>query len=49
MVKMFNVVCPKCEGKFHCHWEDLRHKDYDLLCPYCGYGFPQEESKLIEE
>jgi len=49
MVKMFNAFCPKCQGKFHCHWGDLRHKNHELLCPYCGNMFPQEECPFIEE
>ena len=49
MVKLFNVICPKCQGKFHCHWEDLRYKSYELSCPYCGNLFLQEDSIAIEE
>ncbi len=49
MVRIFIATCPFCDGKFQCHSEDLRHKNYDLLCPYCGKYFPQEESPHIEE
>lgn len=49
MVKQFIVTCPKCGGKFPCHYEELRHKPIDLLCPHCQHTFPQEESPHIEE
>ena len=35
------------KGKFHCHWEDLRYKSYELSCPSCEKQFPQEESITI--
>ncbi len=49
MVKLFDVVCPECKGKFHCHWEDLRHKEHKLNCPFCGISFHQDESPRIIE
>ena len=49
MAHIFNVVCPKCERKFQCHYGDLRHKKIKLHCPFCQAKFDQEESPLIEE
>jgi len=49
MARIFNVVCPDCKRKFQCHYDDLRHKDVKLICPYCHARFDQEESPLIEE
>ena len=49
MARIFNVVCPKCKGKFQCHYGDLRHKNIELQCPYCGSSFHQEDSPAIEE
>lgn len=49
MARIFNVVCPRCERKFQCHYGDLRHKEIKLKCPYCQNDFEQEESAHIEE
>jgi Zn-finger nucleic acid-binding protein len=49
VARLFLVTCPRCRGKFPCHYEDLRHKPYKLLCPFCGCEFHQEESPEIEE
>jgi hypothetical protein len=46
MAQIFNVTCPVCLGAFPCHPE-LWQAGYDLLCPFCGATFPQEESPLI--
>jgi len=39
---MFWVACPKCDGPFYCHTEDLWDTGIDLLCPFCGNTFDQE-------
>lgn len=44
---IFWVQCPECEGRFYCHAEDLRHTEWELLCPYCHNMFKQEESLAI--
>jgi uncharacterized Zn-finger protein len=49
MARIFNVTCPRCSRKFQCDYKDLRHKKIDLVCPYCGLAFDQEESPSIEE
>ncbi|HEX9880470.1 MAG TPA: hypothetical protein VGB25_09775 [Candidatus Binatia bacterium] len=49
MAKIFWVDCPKCQGKFYCHWQEFRHKKARLLCPYCGHRFFDEESPRIRE
>ncbi len=49
MARIFWVTCPDCKGRFYCHYEELRHKEIELLRPYCNRSFPQEESPLIEE
>jgi len=49
MARIFWVTCPHCQGRFYCHYEELRHKKVDLFCPYCNRTFQQEESPLIEE
>ena len=49
MVRIFWVTCPKCKGRFYCHYEELRHKKIPLACPYCENKFLDEESPLVEE
>jgi DNA-directed RNA polymerase subunit RPC12/RpoP len=49
MAKIFWVSCPKCQGEFYCHWQELRHKGIPLLCPYCNHRFLDEESPKIVE
>ncbi|MBI4528096.1 MAG: conjugal transfer protein [Deltaproteobacteria bacterium] len=49
MTKIFWVACPECNGKFYCQWHELRHKRIQLLCPYCGHRFLDEESPEITE
>lgn len=44
---IFWVQCPECEGKFYCHTADLRHTDWELLCPYCQNMFKQEDSLAV--
>ncbi|MBX3030234.1 MAG: hypothetical protein KF809_08735 [Chloroflexi bacterium] len=46
MAQIFNVTCPGCRGTFPVHPE-LWQAGYDLLCPFCGRMFPQEESPRI--
>ncbi|HWD64123.1 MAG TPA: hypothetical protein VG405_03040 [Solirubrobacteraceae bacterium] len=43
MAEVFYVQCPNCGGRHPCHTEDLWDSGYDLLCPYCGNEFSQEE------
>jgi uncharacterized Zn-finger protein len=49
MARIFWVTCPFCTKRFYCHYEDLRHKSYDLRCPYCEREFAQEHSPRIDE
>ena len=49
VTKIFWVTCPQCKGEFYCHWQELRHKNIKLLCPYCSHQFLDEESKKIVE
>lgn len=49
MARIFWVTCPSCAKRFYCHSEDLRHKSYELRCPYCEREFPQEQSPRIDE
>jgi predicted Zn finger-like uncharacterized protein len=49
MARIFWVTCPHCAKRFYCHSEDLRHKKYELRCPYCEREFPQEQSPRIDE
>jgi uncharacterized Zn finger protein len=50
MPRIFYVTCPGCQGRFSCHYEELRHnKQYLLLCPYCGKRFSDAESPQVEE
>ena len=49
LTKIFWVTCPKCRGEFYCHWQELRHKKIQLLCPYCSHQFLDEESPKIVE
>ncbi len=49
MAKIFWVTCPKCQGDFYCHTEELRHKKIQLLCPYCNHRFLDDESPKIVE
>jgi len=49
MARIFWVTCPRCQGEFYCHWEEFRHKNIQLLCPYCGNRFLDEESPKIRE
>ena len=46
MAQIFTVTCPSCGGGFPVHPE-LWQAGYDLLCPFCGRTFAQEESPLI--
>ncbi len=46
MAQIFYVHCPACGGRFPCH-QELWQVEYDLLCPYCGLSFPQDQSPLI--
>lgn len=43
MAEVFYVQCPQCAGRHPCHTEDLWNSGHDLLCPYCGHEFSQEE------
>ncbi len=47
MATIFTVECPECRERFPCHAE-LWNAGYDLLCPFCGHTFPQDDSPLIE-
>lgn len=49
MARIFWVTCPGCNGRFYCHYGDLRHTTWKLRCPYCEREFDQEESPRIEE
>lgn len=49
MPKIFWVTCPKCQRRFYCHSEDLRHSQWRLRCPYCTHEFDQEESPRIDD
>ena len=49
MTKIFWVTCPQCKGEFYCHYQELRHKQIKLLCPYCSHQFLDEESPKIVE
>lgn len=49
MPRIFWVTCPACEGRFYCHYEDLRHAGVPLLCPYCQHRFLVEESTAIDD
>ena len=49
MTKIFWVTCPQCKGEFYCHYQELRHKNIKLLCPYCSHQFLDEESAKIVE
>jgi hypothetical protein len=49
MARIFWVQCPGCAGRFEAHYEELRHKKIQLLCPYCGKQFLDEESPRVEE
>lgn len=49
MTKIFWVTCPYCLKRFYCHYQDLRHTRWELLCPFCQRTFRQEESPRIEE
>jgi endogenous inhibitor of DNA gyrase (YacG/DUF329 family) len=46
MASQFTVECPTCHKDFPVHME-LWQAGYDLLCPFCGATFPQEESPHI--
>ncbi len=49
MPRIFWVTCPHCAKRFYCHYDDLRHKAFDLRCPYCEREFPQESSPRLDE
>lgn len=49
MVRLFMIRCPKCNKSFEAHYEELRHTDIKLHCPYCEYWFLQTESKEIDD
>jgi len=49
VTKIFWVTCPQCNGEFYCHYQELRHKQIKLLCPYCSHQFLDEESSKIVE
>ena len=49
VTKIFWVTCPQCKGEFYCHYQELRHKNIKLLCPYCSHQFVDEESPKIVE
>lgn len=49
MARIFWVACPKCQGRFYCHYGDFRGKGIPLLCPYCGLRFLEGESPQIDE
>jgi predicted Zn finger-like uncharacterized protein len=49
VARIFWVTCPFCAKRFYCHSEDLRHKQYELRCPYCEREFAQEQSPRIDE
>ena len=48
MAPIFWVTCPKCGRRFYCH-QELRHRPFALLCPFCNHTFPQEESPELWE
>lgn len=49
MPRIFWVTCPGCARRFYCHYEDLRHTQWKLRCPFCTNEFAQEESPRIDE
>jgi predicted Zn finger-like uncharacterized protein len=49
VARIFWVTCPKCRGRFYCHYDDFRGKDARLLCPYCGHRFLDSESPQLDE
>ena len=49
MTRIFWVTCPRCQGRFYCHFQDLRHQSWKLRCPYCELEFDQKESPQIDE
>lgn len=48
MEKVFWATCPECSGRFLCDME-LRHSDYELICPFCQNEFLDSESREIQE
>ncbi|MBU2498505.1 MAG: hypothetical protein KKE57_06370 [Proteobacteria bacterium] len=49
MVRLFVIRCPKCTKSFEVHYQDLRHTDIKLHCPYCDHWFLQTESEEIDD
>ena len=49
MVRIFMIQCPACKRSFEAHYEELRHTDIKLHCPYCEHWFLQTESEEIDD
>ena len=47
MAKIFWVVCPKCDKKFYASTDDYRHKERELMCPFCGDRFIDKDAKEV--
>ena len=48
LTKIFWVKCPHCKNRFYVEYL-LRHKNLDLLCPFCGKMFKENEANEILE
>ena len=49
MERVFWAECPKCRGKFYCHYGEMRHAGVALECPFCETKFPPDEARSLDE
>ena len=48
MERLFWVECPACACRWYADWE-LRHSEFEMICPQCGHEFPADEASWIDE
>lgn len=49
MPRIFTIECPKCKKEFDVDYQELRHTNIELHCPYCDNWFKPSESKKIDD
>ena len=49
MERVFWVECPGCQGRFYCHFDEMRHAGVQLICPFCRRRFLPDEAADVDD